>query len=293
MGKIRIGPSGWEYDHWAGTFYPDGLPRGRRLLHVAERFDAVEVNGSFYGLLSPDTYRRWARDVPRGFRFALKGSRFITHNKKLTDAGTPLANFFASGPLVLGRRLGPILWQLPDRHRFDADRLRSFTRLLPSDTGEALALARGHDDRVDEVHLEVDANHRVHHALEVRNESFFCRGAVRILRDAGVALVVSHAGGWPLREELTGGFVYVRLHGAPATYESGYAGAALARWCRRARRWRDGGEPHDAARITDLEPPRRKGRDVWVFFDNDAAVRAPRDAAALAELCRRGGPGAS
>lgn len=287
MGRIRVGLSGWDYDHWAGEFYPADLTRAERLRFVGERFDAVEVNGSFYGLLSPRTYRRWSEATPRGFRFALKGSRFILHNKKLKDVMTPLANFFASGPLVLGSKLGPILWQLPDRHRFDAERLRAFVELLPADTEEALALGRRHDERVEDVYLELDQNHRIHHALEVRNESFFCDEAARILRDRAVALAVSHAGHWPLREQITAGFAYIRLHGAPATYESGYDQAALECWSRRARRWRDGEEPEDAARFADLEPPHREGRDVWIFFDNDAAVRAPRDAEALAELCAR------
>lgn len=285
MGRIRVGISGWSYDHWEGKYYPTHLARSQWLAFVSERFDAVEVNGSFYGLLSPDTYRRWFDATPPSFRFALKGSRFITHNKKLADVATPLANFFASGPLLLGRKLGPVLWQLPDRQRFDPVRLRSFTRLLPKDMEAALALARNHDERVEEVELTIVRNHRIHHAVEARNESFFCDEAVRILRDAGVALAVSHAGHWPLREEVTAGFVYVRLHGAPATYESGYDDAALRRWCRRAVAWRDGGEPDDAARVTDLAPPPRKGRDVWVFFDNDGAVRAPRDARSMARLC--------
>lgn len=285
MGMVRVGLSGWDYDPWSGDFYPPELPRDRRLAYVAERTDAVEVNGSFYALLRPDTYRSWSHRTPRGFRIALKGSRFITHNKKLSDARIPLANFLASGPLALEEKLGPLLWQLPERHHFDAERLAAFVGLLPKDTDQAVDLAREHDDRVDDVFLAPGANHRIRHVLEARHESFFCAEAVRILRDAGVALAISHAGGWPLCEDLTAGFAYVRLHGAPKTYESGYGESALTRWRDRILRWRDGDEPDDPARITERVPPRRRSRDVYVFFDNDAAGRAPHDALRLRELC--------
>lgn len=287
-GTIRVGVSGWDYDGWQGSFFPGDLPRGERLAFVADRMDAVEANGPFYSLLTPDSYRSWYQATPRGFRFAVKGSRFITHNKKLDDARGPLANFLASGPLVLGEKLGPFLWQLPERHRFDPDRLQGFLDLLPHDTDQALELAREHDDRVDHVFLEPGDNHRVRHVLEVRHDSFFCAEAVRMLRGAGVALAISHAGDWPLREELTAGFVYLRLHGAPTTYESGYGTEALERWAARIRRWARGEEPPDAKRITDRVPPRRKTRDVYVFFDNDAGGRAPPDALDLMERLEEG-----
>ena len=283
MATTRVGVSGWDYDPWAGDVYPDDLPAGERLSWMARRVDALEANGSFYALLTPDAYRSWDEDTPRRLRLAVKGSRFITHNKRLKEPREPVANFLASGPLVLGAKLGPFLWQLSDRTRFDPQRLRSFVDLLPGTTDDAASLARDHDDRVEDVHLSPGDNHRVRHVLEARHESFFCREAVGILRDAGVALAISHAGDWPLREELTAGFVYIRLHGAPTTYASGYGGDALDRWAERIRAWARGGEPDDPARITDRVPPRRKGRDVYVFFDNDQGGHAPRDAWALRE----------
>jgi len=281
VAKIRVGLSGWDYDGWEGEFYPEDLPRTRRLEYVAERFDTVEVNGTFYSLLKASTYRRWDRVTPRHFRFALKGSRFITHTKKLRDVESALANFLASGPLVLGGKLGPILWQLPASHRFDRTRLTSFVELLPATTEEARDVARRHDDRVPEPFVEVDANHRLRHVLEVRNDSYFNPGAVRVLREAGVALAVSHAGDWEMREEPTAGFLYVRLHGAPRTYHSGYETDQLERWSRLLRAWKEGAVPDDARRITDRRPPPRKGRDVYVYFDNDAEGRAPVDALEL------------
>lgn len=290
MATIRVGVSGWDYDAWTGSFYPDDLSRDDRLSWLSRRLDAVEVNRSFYGLLSPATLCSWNGDTPARTRLALKGSRFITHNKRLGDARTPLANFLASGPLVLGIKLGPCLWQLSRRHRFDAARLRAFVDLLPHDTDDAARLARHHDHRVEDVFLEPEANHRVRHVLEARHESFLCPEAVGILRDGGVALAVSHAGDWPLREEITAGFVYIRLHGEPETYASGYGSDALDRWAARIRAWAGGEEPEDPARITRRVPPRRKGRDVYVFFDNDSRGHAPLNARALRERLGLGEP---
>jgi len=288
MGTISVGVSGWDYDAWSGTFYPNELPRSQRLAYLAERFDTVEVNGSFYSLLTPKHYRGWYDATPARFVMALKGSRFITHTKRLREVETALANFLASGPLALGHKLGPILWQLPARQAFDAERLRAFVAMLPKDTMSAAALARRHDDRVSDVHLDVSANHRMRHVLEVRHPSFFCEEAVRILRDGGLALAVSHAAAWPLREEVTVGWMYLRLHGAPKTYESGYPDDALEAWCRRVDAWHRAAEPTAPQRITDRSPPRRKQRDVYVYFDNDAGGHAPRNAASLRRMVATG-----
>ena len=123
MADLRIGISGWRYAPWRGAFYPPGLPQTRELEYAAGRLNSIEINGSFYALQRPESYRRWAEQTPDDFVFSLKGPRFITHMKKLADVETPLANFFASGPLALGPKLGPVLWQLPPTLGFDADRM--------------------------------------------------------------------------------------------------------------------------------------------------------------------------
>ena len=120
---IRIGISGWRYAPWRGVFYPKGLPQRRELEYAAQRMSSVEVNGSFYSLQRASSWQTWARAVPDDFVFAVKGPRFVTHMKKLTDVATPLANFFSSGVLALREKLGPFLWQLPPTLGFDADRL--------------------------------------------------------------------------------------------------------------------------------------------------------------------------
>lgn len=291
MGRIRIGVSGWSYDSWQGAFYPEDLPRSKALAFVSHQFNSVEVNGSFYSLLKPQTYRAWYEETPGDFLFALKGSRFITHNKKLKYVETPLANFLASGPLALNEKLGPIVWQLSDNFRFDPGRIEEFLALLPHDTEAAARLAGRHDERVEgRSWTRVDRRRRLRHALEVRNETFFNSTFVDIARRYGTALVVSDAADWPRREELTAGWVYVRLHGSTKTYGSRYSDEELDGWAHRIREWRRGREPRGARTITDRKPPRRKTRDVYVFFDNDQRAHAPKDARRLARRLSIGGP---
>src|SRR5436189_3917171 len=148
-GLVYIGISGYDYPHWRGAFYPKDLPRRSWFAHASHAFNSIELNGTFYSLKTPAVFERWAREAPRrNFVFAVKGSRFITHNLKLRRARPALANFYASGVLALGRRTGPFLWQLPATYRFDADRLETFMALLPRRTAAAEALARDHDHRL-------------------------------------------------------------------------------------------------------------------------------------------------
>jgi uncharacterized protein YecE (DUF72 family) len=284
VGDIRIGVSGWSYKAWRESFFPRELPLKRHLDYITGRFNTLEINGSFYSLQRPDTYRSWYDTAPRGFLFAVKGSRFITHNKKLGDAEAPLANFFASGVVQLAEKLGPILWQLPDTLRFVPERVASFLELLPKNTVAAAALARKHDHRFKyEPWLQSGRKRRIRHALEVRQESFATPELAKQLRRHRVALVVADSGSWPRYEEITADFLYVRLHGSPDTYASRYSDSTLDGWAERIRKWSAGGEPADAARISDRKAPRRKSRDVFVYFDNDQQAHAPHDALRLAE----------
>src|ERR1043166_8696565 len=176
MRSVFVGISGYDYPGWKGRFYPRDLPRRRWLEFAGRRFNSIELNGTFYSLKSPDTFRRWEQESPAdGFCFAVKGSRFITHNLKLRRAETALANFFASGVLALGRKTGPFLWQLPASFGFDASRMAGFMRLLPRSTREAADLARHHDERLRRGALtEPAAEVTYRHAFEVRHQSYFC-----------------------------------------------------------------------------------------------------------------------
>jgi len=285
VAEVRIGISGWTYPAWRGRFYPKGLAQRRELEYVAQRMRSVEINGSFYSLQRPSSYESWRAQTPDGFMFAVKGGRFITHMKKLAGVEAPLANFFASGVLALGPKLGPVLWQVPPVLRFDPDRLAAFFDLLPRTTYEAARLARDHDQRLDGRALtEADADRPLRHALEVRHASYCTREFVDLLRAHDIALVVADTAGlWPDLEDVTADFVYVRLHGADELYVSGYTEAALDEWAAKIRRWAAGASPTGEHTVA---PPARRvrgGRDVFVYFDNDAKVHAPFDALALAE----------
>nr|WP_312860030.1 DUF72 domain-containing protein [Pseudonocardia bannensis] len=282
---MRIGTSGWRYPPWRGTFYPEGLVQRRELEHLSRMVRTIEINGSFYSLQRPESYRAWAEQTPDDFLFAVKGGRFITHMKQLRDVEVPLANFLASGMLALGPKLGPMLWQLPPRMRFDPERLDAFLTMLPRSTGAAAEFAARHDERLDgRAVTETDADRPLRHALEVRHPSFVDPAFIELLRAHGVALVVADtAGTFPYLDDVTADFVYARLHGDSELYVSGYAPDALDSWAEKVRAWQDGRSPVTEHTVAPPAPEHPEGRDVYLYFDNDAKVHAPYDAIGLAE----------
>ncbi len=259
--------SGWTYAPWRGVFFPKGLPHRLELPYAAAQVRSIELNGSFYSLQRPSSYRRWYDETPEGFVFSIKGGRFITHLKKLRDVDTALANFYSSGLLALGEKLGPMLWQLPPTLGYDPERLADFFSRLPRSTGEAAYLARRHDDRMtDRCFTTAVVDQPLRHALEVRHDSYKVGAFPELLREHHIAVVVADtAGKWPLINEVTADFVYARLHGDQELYVSGYTAEALDLWAGRVRSWL------------------QADRDVYVYFDNDVKVRAPFDAIALQE----------
>jgi uncharacterized protein YecE (DUF72 family) len=271
-GRVRVGISGWRYPGWRGDFYPKGLPQRRELEYAAEHLTSIEINGSFYSLQRPSSYAAWRAETPDDFVFAVKGGRYVTHLKRLVDVDTALANFFASGVLALGPKLGPILWQLPETLRFDAEVVDGFLGRLPRSTSELAALAARHDDKLadDRVLTTIEDDRPVHHAMEFRSPSFAVPEAMAVLRAHDVACVLADtAGRWPLVDEDTGAVRYVRLHGDKELYASGYTDRALDEWAARCRAW--------AA----------AGQDVFVYFDNDMKGYAPHDAMALIDRLGR------
>jgi len=287
-GRVRIGVSGWRYGPWRGVFYPDGLRQKDELAFLATQFPTVEINGTFYSLQRPENFRVWHDETPADFMFAVKGSRYITHMLRLTRIEKPLANFFASGVLALGRKLGPILWQFPPSFRFNPDKLEAFFTLLPRDTEEAARLARRRDARVKgRTFLRAGPKRRLRHAVEIRHESFVVPDFVTLLRKYRIGLVCADTVEWPLLMDVTSDFVYCRLHGSEELYASGYDDASLERWANRVAAWAAGHEHKDATRIIDKPAPQRATRDVFVYFDNDKKVRAPFDAHSLTQKVDR------
>lgn len=285
---IRIGISGWTYPGWRGVFYPAGLAHRNELAYASGHFGAIEVNGTFYRLQRPESFAGWYDATPADFKFAIKGSRFITHMKALKDVRVPLANFFASGVLKLEEKLGPVLWQFPARMTFDPVRFDAFLSLLPRTTRQAARLAQHHDQRLQgRSWTRSRGDHHIEHVIEVRNETFFVPDFVNLLRHYKAGFVLSEsAGEWPFAEDVTSSIVYIRLHGAKELYASGYDDASLDWWARRVKTWAGGSEPRDAVRAGD-QPSRKGQRDVYVFFDNDQKVHAPFDALRLIERIER------
>lgn len=270
MGRpdVRVGISGWTYAPWRGDFYPAGLAHRRELEYASSKLSSIEINGTFYAMQKPTSFVKWRDETPDDFVFSIKGGRYITHVKRLNDAEAALANFFATGLLSLGGKLGPILWQLPPNFQFDAGKLAAFFDLLPRTTTAAVELGKRRDEKLadDRVSLVADGERRLRYALEVRHPSFQTDEAVELLREKDVAFVVADtAGRYPFVDAPTSDFMYVRLHGDKELYASGYDDAALDTWAGRVSEWTGA------------------GLDVFAYFDNDMKGYAPFDAMRLAE----------
>jgi uncharacterized protein YecE (DUF72 family) len=281
---LRIGISGWTYAGWRGVFYPKKLAHRLELQFASHAFNSIEVNGSFYSLQRPSSYQRWYTETPPGFVFSVKGARFITHMKKLRDVEAPLANFLASGVLALREKLGPILWQFPPNFGWNEERFTKFFDLLPGDTREAAKLAKHHDNKLKtEPWTKAGPNLPIRHAVEIRHPTFMVPEFFALLRRHHIAFVVADtAGKWPYAEDITADFVYCRLHGAEQLYVSGYSDKELDWWANRVNHWRTGKQPKDA-RLVSNRKASSGGRDVYVYFDNDAKVHAPFNAKTLVE----------
>jgi uncharacterized protein YecE (DUF72 family) len=292
MSEGRIGISGWRYGPWRGVFYPKGLQQRRELEYASRQMNSIEINGTFYSLQRPASFKKWHDETPDDFVFAVKGPKYLTHMKKLSDIRQPLANFFASGVLLLGKKLGPILWQFPPWWSYDHDRLAEFIKMLPRTSKKASELALEHNLKKDDrIWTDAVANTKIRYAFEPRHPSFFTEASEKLLRNHNAALVFADtAGKWPYFEDLTADLIYCRLHGAKELYASGYTDEELDRWADRIKKWKDGKQPRDAKLIAKEWYKPGEKRDVFVYFDNDIKVYAPFDAISLAnKLKTKGG----
>ena len=201
--SIRIGTSGWTYKHWHGIFYPDQWPKTKWLEYYVKHFDTVELNATFYRLPNQTTFENWKERTPGNFLWSVKGSKFITHTKRLKDPAEPLSRLYGvtSG---LGEKLGVILFQLPANFAFDE---KVFSYFCES--------------------LDV----QVRHALEIRHPSWINNQALDMLREFNIALCMADtAGRYPSFEAITADFVYIRLHGSQKLYASEYSDKELRTW---------------------------------------------------------------
>ena len=277
-GTIRTGMAGWIFPEWrGGMFYPEGLKQKEELPWASRAVSAIEINATFYSNQKATSFENWRSQTPDGFAFTVKGWQFVTHIKKLKDVETPLANFFASGVLALGDRLGPICWQLPGNLSYSAERIETFLKLLPKTPKQALALAAKHDERVAAPHLNTDGVSSIRHAIEVRHKSFAEPEFVELLRAHNVALVTADTADWPYVDQ-TADFSYLRLQGAPGSDH--YEPMDLDSWAKRLRGWADGTASKDAPLIA--EPTKPVPRDIYAFFVSTDKPNAPRNALAIA-----------
>lgn len=287
-GCVRIGISGWTYKGWRGVFYPERLSQKKELAYAASLFPSIEINGTFYSLQRPSSFAHWAEHTPDDFVFSIKGSRYITHMLKLRNVEQPLANFFASGVLALGHKLGPILWQFPPKFKFNAGLIEEFFHLLPPDTHAAATLAMRHDERLNgRAYTALGRKRTLRYAMEIRHPSFVTPEFVTLLRRYNVALVCADTVEWPLLMDVSSDFIYCRLHGSEVLYTSGYSDASLDRWAARVAAWAQGQEVIAGDHASPKPARKRAARDVYVYFDNDAKVFAPKDAQALARKVER------
>lgn len=258
-GLIRVGVGGWDYEPWRGSYYPPKLPKARQLEHMAARLTAVEVNATYYKLQKPELYQRWAKSVPEGFRFALKGSRFCSNRKVLGEAGEAVQRFCGQGLTELGEKLGPILWQFMATKRFEPDDFRAFLALLPGEV----------------------AGVKLRHAVEPRHESFRDPAFVEMARAAGVGIAFADSADFPSFADLSGDFAYARLQRSRADVATGYPPAAIDRWAEVAKSWAKGESPEGLPYVA--KPPRPKARETYMFFVAGAKERNPAAAEALIE----------
>ncbi|VXC44894.1 DUF72 domain-containing protein [Sphingomonas sp. AX6] len=264
MTHIRIGIGGWTYEPWrGGVFYPEGHPQRRELEYASRAVTAIEVNGTYYSSFKPDTFAKWAAEVPDDFVFAVKASRYATNRKRLDEGGESIAKFLGQGITELGPKLGPILWQLANTKKFDPDEIAGFLKLLPA--------------KQDGVALR--------HAVQVRHDSFHVPEFVDLCRAAGVAIVYAESGDYPAIADVTGDFVYARLENAESRFAAGYAPSKLDEWADAAQVWAKGGVP-DRLPVFGGAAEKR-ARDVFVFMINGAKEKAPAAAQALIERVKR------
>jgi uncharacterized protein YecE (DUF72 family) len=212
-GTIYIGTSGWHYKHWIGTFYPEGTKDADQLKYYLKFFSSVEINNSFYRLPAPETFTAWRKAVPADFIFAVKGSRFLTHMKKLKVEKVNISRFFDSVK-KLKEKAGPVLFQLPPRWKVNAQRLNDFLRLLPK---------------------------KYHYAFEFRNDTWYTDEVYDILRAHGCAFCIYELAGHISPKQVTTGFIYIRLHGPGNKYQGSYTNATLKKWARQCSQWKQAG----------------------------------------------------
>jgi len=261
---IRVGIGGWTYAPWRGTFFPKGLAHAKELHFASRALSAIEINGTYYSTMKPQSFQKWHDETPDDFVFSVKASRFSTNRKELASAKDSIDRFISSGLSALGDKLGPILWQFAPTKKFDAEDFEAFLALLPK------SLER----------------RTLRHALEVRTDTFVCEEFIALARKYNAAIVLADSDKYPLIADVAADFLYLRLQRSSEKYEWGYSPAAIKSWAERAQAWSKGSAPKD---LKTLAKPAKaaKSRDVFVFMIGGDKIRAPAAAQALLKQLSR------
>jgi uncharacterized protein YecE (DUF72 family) len=209
--RTYIGTSGWHYAHWIGRFYPADTRPGTELGLFSKQFSTVEINNSFYRMPGKPTFEKWKKTTPPGFTFAVKASRYITHMKKLKDGAKAVRQFLGRAD-ALGRKLGPVLFQLPPHWHLNLDRLTEFLRSLP----------KGY-----------------RYAFEFRDHTWYTNDVLTALKKYSCAFCIYELDGHMSPEEITANFVYVRLHGPGGKYQGSYPDKVLKTWAAKIQHWNE------------------------------------------------------
>lgn len=258
-GTIRTGIGGWTFEPWRGTFFPDDLKQKDELHFASRQLKVIEVNGTYYSTQKPATFAKWGSDVPDGFVFSLKATRFVTNRRVLAEAGESMERFLASGISELGDHLGPLLWQFAPTKKFDPEDFEAFLKLLP--------------EKQDGLPLR--------HVVEVRHDSFKVPEFVSLLTKYKVAPVCAEHHDYPMIADVTADFVYARLQKGSDEIKTCYPPKELQAWARRLETWAEGGVPDDLPLIDADRKVSVLPRDVFAFMIHEGKVNAPQGAIAL------------
>lgn len=255
-GSIRVGIGGWTFEPWQGTFYPEKLKARDELAYAAGKLKTIEVNGTYYSTQKPETFAKWASEVPDGFVFSLKASRYATNKKVLGEAGESISRFLNSGVAELGDRLGPILWQFMATKKFDPVDFDAFLKLLP----------------------ESHAGVPLRHAVEVRHESFRSPDFAALLGRYGIGLVIADHAEYPMFADVTADFTYLRLQTGSDAEKHCYDAARLGTWTQHIRDLSGGSHLQNLPMAAPGVVPKKQPRDVYAYFITEGKVNAPSGA---------------
>jgi uncharacterized protein YecE (DUF72 family) len=260
MASIYAGIGGWTFAPWRNNFFPRGLKQADELSFASRHVSTIEINGTFYRMQSPESFRRWAQETPDDFIFSVKAHRLTTHRKVLAECAPSIERFIESGLLELEKKLGPILWQFAPTKKFEPEDFEAFLAALPEKMGSL----------------------KLRHVVEVRHKSFCTAAFIALARRYKAAVCLALSDKYPLIADVTSDFVYARLQTSQSIEERGYSKQDLDRWAGYAQLWVKGKTVEDLPMLAEPST-KTKGLDCFINFIAGAKERNPAAAMAFME----------